>query len=591
MSESKKKSVWVKRVLQFLWEEYKAFPKYGIISMIVRTFVIILELLPALYYRDIINLLSNTLATPEIATQGIAILMYILWIKLVTSVLMRVYDYFFITFEMDIQEHLYNKLFSYLQNHSFQFFSDNFTGSLISKIRKCVGSVERLSDTLSRDILPFLLNVIIILIIIGFQNIWISVVLFITVVLFGLIQYYLYKWIYPYQEKANKLDSDLWGLLSDDITNNFNIKIFSSLKREEKDFGKINYDTARARKVQYYRMMWIWGISRLFAIGLEVGTIYTAILLRGQGAIEIGVIVLLQTYVLRIMDYLWGMSHTFRAFFKCVSEIWEVVEIIDTPHSIIDHTNKKLRITEGRIEFNDVNFSYDGKNNVFDQLSLNIKPGERVGLVGPSWGGKTTISKLLFRFYDIQSGTILIDGQDISQVTQDSLRAQIGMVPQDPILFHRSIKENILYGKANATEEEMIAAAKMARCYDFIEKLPNKYDTLVGERGIKLSGGERQRVAIARAILENAPILVMDEATSALDSESEHLIQEAMEELMRNKTVIVIAHRLSTIMKMDKIMVIENWRIIEKGSHNELLLKHGEYAKLRDIQSWGFIGE
>ncbi|MDR0860456.1 MAG: ATP-binding cassette domain-containing protein [Candidatus Peribacteria bacterium] len=168
------------------------------------------------------------------------------------------------------------------------------------------------------------------------------------------------------------------------------------------------------------------------------------------------------------------------------------------------------------------------------------------------------MGKLLFRFYDIQNGKILIDNQDISQITQDSLRSQLGMVPQDPVLFHRSIKENILYGNPNATEEEMLAAAKMARCYDFIEKLPKKYDTLVGERGIKLSGGERQRVAIARAILENAPILLLDEATSALDSESEHLIQEAMEELMRNKTVIVIAHRLSTIMKMDKIMVIES---------------------------------
>lgn len=179
----------------------------------------------------------------------------------------------------------------------------------------------------------------------------------------------------------------------------------------------------------------------------------------------------------------------------------------------------------------------------------------------------------------------MVDGQDISQVSQDSLRSQIGMVPQDPILFHRSIKENIIYGKPNATEEEIIAAAKMARCADFIEKLPHKYDTLVGERGIKLSGGERQRVAIARAILQNAPILLMDEATSALDSESEQLIQEAMESLMQNKTVIVIAHRLSTIMKMDKIIVIEDGKITESGTHGELLLKKGEYAKLWDIQS------
>lgn len=594
MTEEKKKknAVSTKRVLQFIWEAYKVFPKNGLISLGIRIITIVLGVIPALYYKAIIEFLADNLATNETASHAIGILMIILRIKLTRDILMRFMDYFLINFEMDINEHLYVTIWNYIQKHSFQFFSDHFTGSLISKIRKCVGSVERFTDNLNRWGIDFVLQVILILIIVGLQNIWIACMFLIVIVGCTFAQYKLFRWISPYQDEANALDTKLWWLLSDDITNNFNIKIFSSFSRESRTFSNLTHTTAHAWKTYFYKSMRIRWLARgVTGLLLEIGTIYIALLLRGEGTVSIGIIVLLQTYVLTVITYLGSMGNRIRHFFRCVVEIGEVVEIMDTPHSVIDHTNKKLRVTKGYIEFNNVDFFYEESSSVFEQLSLRIKPGERVGFVWPSGWGKTTVGKLLFRFYDLQWGQILIDDQDISQVTQDSLRSSIGMVPQDPVLFHRSIKENIIYGKPDATVEEMVAAAKMARCYDFIEKLPKKYDTLVGERGIKLSWGERQRVAIARAILENAPILVMDEATSALDSESEYLIQEAMEELMRNKTVIVIAHRLSTIMKMDKIMVIENGKITEKGSHKELLLKKGEYAKLWEIQSWGFIGE
>jgi ATP-binding cassette subfamily B protein len=261
--------------------------------------------LPALFYKDIINLLSTSVGSNEIASNAIAILMYIFWIKLVNAIFHRLMDYCIVTFEMNIQEDLYNKLFEYLQKHSFQFFSDNFTGSLISKIRKCIGSFERFTDTLSRGVIPFILNIVLILIIVGTQYLRIAVGLFVVVIICAIAQYKLYKWAYPYQEKANTLDSELGGVLSDDITNNFNIKIFSSFSREAKAFEEVNHANTKAWKTYFYKMMWVWGISRgLTGLILEIGTMYAALHLRGQGIISIGVIVLLQTYVLTLIEQL-----------------------------------------------------------------------------------------------------------------------------------------------------------------------------------------------------------------------------------------------------------------------------------------------
>ena len=585
-----KSSVSTKRILSFIWENYKAYPIRWIFAILFRTLTIALATLPALYYKDIINILSKTqVATGEIAQHGLSILLIILWIKLVQFIFYRVYDYIIITFEMNIQEKLYNQIFSYLHQHSFQFFANNFSGSLISKVRKCVSGLERFTDMLSWNVLPFILNLILVVGIIAVQNIRIAISIFIWVTVFSIIQYQLHNWIHPYQEKANQLDSELGGLLSDTITNNLTIKLFASLPREQKAFSSLNHATVQARKLQYYKSMRIWGFSAFFGLVLEIAIMYAAIRLWWMWIFEIGVIVLIQTYVLKIIEELRGIGMTFRSFFRNISEIWEMVEILDTPHEVIDNSDKKLKVKEGEIRFEKVDFSY-GENQIFNALDFTIKPGERVALVWESGSWKTTITKLLFRFYDLQGGEILIDNQNIANVIQNSLRENISMIPQEPVLFHRSIRDNIAYGKPNATEQEIIAASKMARCHEFIWSLKDRYDTLVWERGIKLSWGERQRVAIARAILENRQIIVMDEATSALDSESEFLIQEAINELMQNKTVLIIAHRLSTIMKMDKIIVMHQWKIIEKGSHQELLLnKDGTYKKLRDIQSGGFI--
>ena len=590
MTLKKEKKTDYKRVFQFAFTTYRQFPWLAIGSLLTRLCATISVLVPPIFYKEIIDILSSSTGiTNELSLNAIGVLMIILWIKIASFIVYRLYDFWAIALEMNIQGRINNFFLQKLQYHSYKFFSENMSWSLISKFRKGVSAFEKLSDIFSWQILPFITNVTIILIIIGMQNIWISVWIFVVILIFTWLQYVLYKYIHPYQEKANALDSEQGGLLSDLIINNYTIKLFASEKKEERKYAKLNYDTAHARKIQYHKSIWIWGSSAAIWIILEVGIMYLAIRMWGNGTISLGMIVLLQTYILRLIDFLWGIGQTLRHTFIAISEASEILKIIDTPHEIQDKSDKKLKVKHGEIRFEGVDFSY-GENQIFHNLKLHIKPSQRVALVGESGSGKTTITKLLFRLYDIQKGEILIDDQNIAEVTQESLRSSMSMIPQDPILFHRSIRENIAYGKPNASDEEIIAAAKMARCHQFISHLKDGYETLVGERGIKLSGGERQRVAIARAILENKQIIVMDEATSALDSESEFLIQEAMEELMKHKTVLIIAHRLSTIMKMDEIIVMDQGKVVEKGSHKELLAKpEGIYKKLRDIQSGGFI--
>ncbi len=280
---------------------------------------------------------------------------------------------------------------------------------------------------------------------------------------------------------------------------------------------------------------------------------------------------------------------------EALADSAEMSEVITRPPLVTDSMSPEpLKIKKGAITFNDVTFRYEDSNQdeqLFKELSLKIPHGQKVGLVGPSGGGKTTLTKLLLRFMDIQSGTILIDQQNIAAITQDDLRSSVAYVPQEPLLFHRSIKENIAYGDLTATQEEIIQAATLAHAHEFIEKLPQGYDTLVGERGVKLSGGEKQRVAIARAMLKKAPVLVLDEATSALDSKSEKAIVSALDNLMKGRTTIVIAHRLSTIRKLDRILVLKDGKISEDGSHEDLLAQKGMYSELWNHQSGEFLTE
>lgn len=440
------------------------------------------------------------------------------------------------------------------------------------------------------EIISLAVRIVIILAVLFTQKPLLSFILFVWVVVVILVNYIFSLYKLKYDTQQSEVDSEVTGNLADTITNNVNLKIFTSFPEE---FQRHSALTAKQSSIR--RKAWILDehmstIQSLLFVVLEFFIFFYAVRFWNEGRLTIGDLVLVQAYVLNIFVHIWDIGRVIRRLYQRLADAKEMTEILNTPHEIQDkYRAKTLKVRGGKIEFRAVDFAYTKTRNVLENFNLTIQAGEKVGLVGPSGSGKTTITGLLFRYFDLIDGSISIDGQSIADVTQDSLRANLSLVPQDPILFHRTLEENIRYGKSAATKKEVLRAAHLAHCHEFIKKLSYGYETFVGERGIKLSGGERQRVAIARAILKNAPILVLDEATSSLDSHSEAMIQDALDNLMKGKTSIVIAHRLSTIMKMDRIIVIREGTIVEQGSHTELLNNGGLYQKLWTMQAGGFI--
>jgi ATP-binding cassette subfamily B protein len=393
-----------------------------------------------------------------------------------------------------------------------------------------------------------------------------------------------------YAKEFASARSNVSGKIVDSVTNILNTKMFSRLSFE-RDYMReqLNFEVQKARDTFWFmeKMRWFQFIAALI---LQVGMLYLAVNKWLSGSISVGQFAMVTSLSLLIINDARGLSRRFLEFFEYLGNISDGVSIMIKDQEVKDLIEaKRLQVHQAIIDFNNVSFKYAEGKEVFKNLNLNIKGGEKVGLVGFSGSGKSTLVNLLTRLYDIHGGEILIDGQNISKVTQDSLREHISLIPQDPMLFHRTLMENIRYGKIDATDDEVIAAARLAYAHDFVQELPQKYDSLVGERGVKLSGGQRQRIAIARAILKNSPILILDEATSSLDSKTEKLIQKGLDNLMKGKTVIVIAHRLSTISHMDRIVVFDNGRIVEQGTHNELLDRNGHYCMLWSMQAGGFL--
>ena len=498
------------------------------------------------------------------------------------------------TFETAMQRDLYAQCFSKLTNQTLFFHSNKFGGSLVSQTNKLVGAVESLWETIIWSILPLVVSLVGSIIILSTLLWQYALFLLIFSIVFSIVVYYGSKPMAKLTKKEAKASNKLNGQLADVISNILAVKSSGAEATEQKFFTK-TVNSWRNSSLDVMRgLLKVSTIYSSINMVIKIGAIAFAVYAAQNDLVSVASVYLIITYTGSVAHELWNMNGIMRNYNRIIGNANDMVEILQTPTTLIDKSNSKLKVTNGEISIDKIIFTHDeGQGDtLFHDFSLDIKPGEKIGLVGASGSGKTTLTKLLLRFADIDSGRITIDGQDISEVTQASLRAKIAYVPQEPLLFHRSVRENIAYGRPDATDAEIEEAAKKAGAYDFIIGLKDGFDTMVGERGTKLSGGQRQRVAIARAILKDAPILVLDEATSALDSESEALIQKSLETLMENRTSIVIAHRLSTIAKLDRIIVLKNGKIVEDGSHDELInKKRGVYAKLWARQSGGFIEE
>jgi ATP-binding cassette subfamily B protein len=493
---------------------------------------------------------------------------------------------FLIPFSATNMKEMTDDGFRRVQSFSADWHADTFAGSTVRRLSRAMWGYDVVTDAVLIWFGPAVIVLVGLCVMMLAQ--WPVVGLFaagVTVIYILSNIYLTALWARPANLRSVALDSRIGGALSDSISSNATVKTFGAEEREEARIGGVTELWRKATMKTWGRFTDLWLFHNLILVGLQAGL--TGLLLREwvQGRATVGDITFAVTAFMLMSGYLRNIGENIRTAQKGMDDIEDVARYAQTSPQVPDPPAAPgFRADLGEIVFDRVTFRYkSAAEALYDRFTLRIAPGERVALVGPTGSGKSTFVKLVQRLYDVQEGAILIDGQDVSRVTQGSLRRAIAVVPQDPALFHRSLADNISYARPDATEAEVALAARRARANDFIARLPKGYDTLVGERGVKLSGGERQRVAIARAFLADAPILVLDEATSSLDVETERQVQAAMEELMVGRTTIVIAHRLSTIRGADRILVFDEGRIVEEGRHDDLVKKGGAYARLHAV--------
>ena len=506
-------------------------------------------------------------------------LAYTIWWETL-NIWWRMYDYLFMTTLPFIKSKIINELYNHTQHHSHRFFQNNLAGHITNRITEGARSFEMVCAILAEKIIRKIAVIIFALITLYMVHKTFATIFLIWLTVFMGLSLYFASNINKYSRLYAKNKANVAGKIVDAIANINVVRIFTSHKFERKYLDR-NLDTMvesdQAMQWFMFKLRYVLGISCSVMI---FTMLYYLFRLRTDSIISIGDCVLILTLCLAVADDISDLTQEIGDMFEELGTFNQSITLI-MPHEIVDaEHSKKLIISQGVIEFSNVTFQYQNNYNIFENKSIVIHSKQKVGLVGYSGSGKSSFINLIARLYDIESGSILIDGQDISEVTQDSLREVMSIIPQEPILFHRTIMENIKYGKKNATDEEAIEVAKLAHIHEFIIELPDGYNTLCGERGNNLSGGQRQRIVIARAILKNAPILILDEATSSLDSNTETLIQESLKYLMQNKTVIVIAHRLLTLLNMDRILVFDKGIIIADGTHDELLKNCKLYQKL-----------
>jgi ATP-binding cassette subfamily B protein len=545
-----------------------------------------------LIYKDIIDAASA--GGPD----AYGTLIHLLWLLIAIivgyNICFRIGDYQTSTSQSKILRDLYDHVHRELQKRSYEFFTNTFAGSLIAKTRRFVAAFETLHDQFVYQLWMNGIQLVASVIVLWYESYVLGLVFFVWLMAYSVLAYFLVRWQLPKSLSNAAADTRTTAHYSDIISNILTVKMFGKRKDEIESFQETTAAQERARRAAWLQEGFWNSLFMAVAVGVfEILMMWSAIELWHRGLITAGTIVLVQVYVIFSFNVVWQISKNVVRMFGALSDANEMLEILTSPPEVVDPVDAEpVRMTEGHVVFENITHAYaGGAGHVFKEFTLDIPAGQKVALVGHSGAGKTTIVKLLLRFLDLEEGRIVIDDQDITKVAQDELRKHIAYVPQEPILFHRTLRENIAYARPDASRAEVMEAARRAHAHEFIERLPKQYDTLVGERGIKLSGGERQRVAIARALLKNAPIVVLDEATSSLDSISERHIQAAFDALMHGRTTMVIAHRLSTIQHMDRIVVLSDGVLAEDGTHQELLARSGIYAELWQSQVGGFIEE
>jgi ATP-binding cassette subfamily B protein len=592
---SQKKTTYLQTARLFLSHAMK-YPTLVIGSMVSVPFTVLLnQYVPPLIAAYILNRLSTGDYVQGQVWQSFGIILIVYAVAgLAGTMSWRIVDYFTWRLEAKVLRDLSQTVFRHLLEQSADFHANSFGGSLVSQSNKLNGAYVRIADATVYQVLPLIWGLLFAsVILIGKAPLFVAGLFFTTILYLSISV----RVTGPARTKSRlhaTAESKQTGLLADSISNVMAVKSFAGKKYEFTRFKKVSehtyglfLDLMKAVQVQ---MLYFSTLTRT----VQIVALVTAVISVVSYQAEIGTVFLILSYTATIADQLFTFSNnSLRNYNRAFGDASEMTAILQLKPEITDPAKPEVaKLHRGLIKFEDVTFSHKGNHDaLFKNLNVRIKPGEKIGLVGHSGSGKTTFTRLLLRFSDINEGAITIDGQDIRKVTQDDLHRAIAYVPQEPLMFHRSLSDNIRYGNFSSPQREIEAVAKMAHAHDFIKDLPEGYETLVGERGVKLSGGQRQRIAIARAMLKNAPILLLDEATSALDSESEVLIQDALWKLMEGRTAIVIAHRLSTIQKMDRILVMENGQIAEEGSHKELIRKNGTYAELWNHQTGGFIEE